>query len=158
MPEIRFTERMATMMLAAADKRTRAKVIGRMKKPVHDEIRKNYDHILSVAPTVHFLPFSPQDGKEKEVEKHLKEALKWLKDNDSVYSTFLYHLAGGNSNDQSPPKYLLVMLCEDSEVMKGLLRSSKGNKIQKDLMKVCKGKSATEEGEMGINTMLMGIV
>ena len=157
-PELRLTDRIAASLVATADPKLRAKVIQRVRRPLQEEIAQDHGPILGIAPTIHFLPFAPEKNKEKEVKDQLQKSVMWLKEEEGVHSAFVYELVDHMGAGDNPPRYLLVVMCEDGDVLRRLKQSDKGSKIQNDLIKLCRGKTARDEGEYGINSLLVGLV
>lgn len=149
--------RSAMMALANANPEVRNQVICRTRPVLREGIMNEYGEILGLAPTHQIIPVMPLPGREKEALALLKDSVKWVSGVEGILSASVYQLAASDEKHKNQPMYLVILTAKNLAAMRRLKANQKGIEMQKKIMELSGGKSATDASVMGINTMLLGI-
>lgn len=150
----------AMMALASANPEVRNQVICSTRPILREGIMKEYGQILGIAPTHQIIPVMPMPGKEKETLNLLKDSMKWVSEvseEAGILSASVYQLAASDEKHKNQAMYLVILTTKNQAAMRRLKRNPKSMEMQKKIMELSGGMSATDASVMGINTMLIGI-
>ncbi|HWQ20820.1 MAG TPA: hypothetical protein VN455_13645 [Methanotrichaceae archaeon] len=149
--------RSAMMAIASANPEVRNQVICRARPVLREGIMNEYGEILGLAPTHQIIPVMPLPGKEKETLEILRDSMKWVSGVEGIIAASVYQLAASDEKHKNTPMYLVILTAKNQVAMKRLRVNPKSMEMQKKIMELSGGKSATDASVMGINTMLIGI-
>ncbi len=149
--------RSAMMALVSANPEVRNQVICSTRPILREGIMKEYGQILGIAPTHQIIPVMPKPGREKETLNLLKDSMNWVSEEAGIISASVYQLAASDEKHKNQPMYLVILTAKNQAAMRRLKRNPKSMEMQKKIMELSGGRSATDASVMGINTMLVGI-
>lgn len=149
--------RSVLVALASANPEVRNRVICSTRPVLREGIMKDYGQILGIAPTHQIIPIMPMPGREKETLNFLKDSMKFVSEEEGIISASVYQLAASDEKHKNQPMYLVILTAKNQAAMRRLKRNPKSMEMQKKIMELSGGKSATDASVMGINTMLVGI-
>jgi quinol monooxygenase YgiN len=149
--------RSAMMALVSANPEVRNQVICRTGPILRESIMKEHGEILGIAPMHLIIPIRPKPGKEEETLKLLKDSMKWVSKEEGILSASVYQLAASPETDKDQPKYMVILMANNQDSLRRLKKNPKSMEMQKNIMELSGGLSATDDSVISINTMLTGM-